>query len=301
MKTLIASVSFLVLGIGGATAADLPMKAAPYVAPVPVISWTGCYLGAGGGYGFFNQKRQVIAPVGDFATAGSNGTSTFAMSVDAVPGAVISQRDNFGGEGWLATGQVGCDYQFSGNWLVGAFGDGTWADLKGDRDLLGVFNGQEKMKSSWAAGGRLGYLITPSLLTFVSGGYTQAEFSGVAYANGFTTTAMVVTVPQATIALSTQGQAGLGVGSHTYDGFFIGGGAEYALGWLPGLFWKTEYRYADYRSVTQNVICAICTAASPGPVGLTGLAERTRTTVQTIRSELVWRFNWGGGPVVAKY
>src|SRR5690348_9975881 len=42
---------------GSAFAADLPMKApAPYAAPAPAFSWTGCYIGAGGGYGMWNQE-----------------------------------------------------------------------------------------------------------------------------------------------------------------------------------------------------------------------------------------------------
>lgn len=51
MKKLLTSASILVLGSVAASAADLPMKAAPMVAPIPVFSWTGCYIGGhvGGG------------------------------------------------------------------------------------------------------------------------------------------------------------------------------------------------------------------------------------------------------------
>ena len=51
MKRLLASASLLALSSVAVSAADLPMKAPPMAMPVPVFSWTGCYVGAhvGGG------------------------------------------------------------------------------------------------------------------------------------------------------------------------------------------------------------------------------------------------------------
>jgi outer membrane immunogenic protein len=156
------------------------------------------------------------------------------------------------------------------------------------------------MRWSWAVGARLGWVVTPSLLTYVSGGFTQAQFDGVNYHTG-ADNALTITNSAVAFGVETAGDPLFQVGSRTKDGWFIGGGTEYAVGWLPGLFWKNEYRYADYGNTTQNVICTICTAVAGGPLGLTGLAERTKTTVQTFRTELVWRFNWAGPSVVAKY
>lgn len=66
---------------------------------------------------------------------------------------------------------------------------------------------------------------------------------------------------------------------------------EYAIGWFPGLTWKTEYRFADYG--TDNVRFL--------DVGVpSDLSVDVRKYVQTVRSELVWRFNFGG-PIVARY
>jgi outer membrane immunogenic protein len=61
---------------------------------------------------------------------------------------------------------------------------------------------------------------------------------------------------------------------------------------LPGLFWKTEYRFADYGS--ENV--AHLLSGAP-----TGDSFDQHKYVHTVRSELVWRFNFGGSPVVARY
>jgi outer membrane immunogenic protein len=81
-------------------------------------------------------------------------------------------------------------------------------------------------------------------------------------------------------------------------GWFLGGGAEYAVGWLPGLFWKNEYRFADFGTRSDTVLCN--SAALCGVLGATALAERNHPYVQTVRTELVWRFN-AGGPVAARY
>ena len=86
-------------------------------------------------------------------------------------------------------------------------------------------------------------------LTYVSAGYTEATFGDVNYSLSI--------FPN--IGTST----GLQLPERAYRGWFVGGGVEYALGWLPGLFWKTEYRFADYRARTDNVIAPPPRSALP--------------------------------------
>ena len=255
MKKLAAVTAITFLAVGAASAADMRAAPLPSRAPAPVAvvtyNWTGCYIGAGGGYGMYDQETQYL--------------------VDGFPTGVAV--DN-GGRGWFGTVQVGCDYQF-GNFVIGAFGDYDFADISGvmSTGALGLV-GQETLSSSWAAGGRLGYLPFQSqqLLVFVSGGYTQSRFDAV----GFTTNFGV----PVDAALS----------EHTYSGWFLGSGYEYQLGWFPGLTWKTEYRFADLSADVVPVTGTAVTLAS----------LENRKYVQTIRSALVWRFNFGG-PVVARY
>lgn len=309
MRLSLTLIFALATGVASATAADLPMKAPP--APVRAVSWTGCYVGAGAGYGMSNQRREVITPYGGpFATAGVNaaGTQAFALAFVGPPGTVFLPNTTFGGEGWLGTAQVGCDYQFNGNWLIGAFADGDWSSIRGDRDLFGIFRGEQTLRSSWAVGGRVGWLVTPTLLAYVTGGYTEADFSGVDYNTAASAASVGISNPPASFALAianapgTVNGAPLHLQSQRYEGFFIGGGTEYAITLVPGLFWKNEYRYADYRNASTNILCTICTTATtPSLVGQSGLAERVHTTVQTIRTELVWRFNWSGPSIAAKY
>jgi outer membrane immunogenic protein len=65
------------------------------------------------------------------------------------------------------------------------------------------------------------------------------------------------------------------------------------LSFLPGLFWKTEYRFSQFD--TQTIPFQSFTTGVP-----TGFSNDSRKWVQTVRSELTYHFNWGG-PLVAKY
>lgn len=252
-----ATVISLILA-GSASAADLrrpmPVKAAP-VAPVMAYNWSGCYVGAGGGYGMFDQKSHFV-----------DGSAQFGLS------------NNNGGSGWFGTVQVGCDYQVSSNIVIGAFGDYDFSGIKGDMSLpTEALVGSEKLKSSWAAGGRIGWIpwSTTQFLVYVSGGYTEARFNAVGFRDAFDGDATV-----------------LSLAKHTYSGWFIGSGYEYGMNFLPGLFWKTEYRFADYSADNVPLLAG----------GLqTGDYVNSRKYVHTVRSELVWRFNFGGSPVVARY
>jgi outer membrane immunogenic protein len=246
-KVLLPAFALMAFSAGSAIAADLPRKApAPAMAPPVVASWTGCYIGAGGGYGMFNNDAvSVFHPGG--------------LPVGLEPA-------TFGGRGWFGTVQGGCDFQVGPRWVIGIFGDYDFADISGDhRDIFFGARGENRLESSWAVGGRIGWLVTPQLLTYFSGGYTEARFEGF-------------TLSFAGVPFST-------IGERTHDGWFLGGGVEYAIGWLPGLFWKTEYRVAEYDKLTAPIFFV-------GGVP-SGFAEVHEPFVQTVRSELVWRWNWG--------
>jgi hypothetical protein len=50
-RLLLASTAVGALALAGpALPADIPVKAPPAVAPVPVFTWTGCYIGGHGGF-----------------------------------------------------------------------------------------------------------------------------------------------------------------------------------------------------------------------------------------------------------
>jgi len=236
-----------------AMAADLPARVAtpvqPYVA-APVANWTGFYVGGGGGYGLYDAESSSV-----FASIpGTNGTT--------------------GGKGWFGTVQVGGDLQFWGNWVAGVFGDWDFASIKGTL-LDANSNGRYGLKetSAWAVGGRVGYLITPQILSYFTGGYAAAQFRGAT--GGCATPAVPAACPVAVITLPKS----------DYTGYFLGGGTEVLLGFAPGWSVKTEYRLAQYSAQTVAFTSA---PAIPG-----GATATIKPVVQTIRSELVYKFNWG--------
>ena len=129
MKTLIATLlasSAAALAISSASAADLPrrtMAPAPYVAAVPVFTWTGFYVGVNAGYGWSNtevddrirlDRGRVFpdSPAGDIVFRGNGGDA----------------------EGFAGGAQMGYNWQFTpGNGFV----VGVEADIQGidlDRD-----------------------------------------------------------------------------------------------------------------------------------------------------------------------
>jgi outer membrane immunogenic protein len=186
------------------------------------------------------------------------GMSNIDISANPI-GLPFSNTETLGGRGWLGTVTLGGDYQLN-NWLViGAFADYDFANIKSHNQNSSPIQpfGNIKETSAWAVGGRAGLVLNPSFMTYVGVGYTRARFTDSA-----------AILP-----------------SHTYGGWFIGTGVETRLsnlvGFLgPGWFWRNEYRFADYSSATF--------ANSPLLTTVTA-----RPYVQTVRSEISYKFNWG--------
>ena len=131
MKNLVIALAATAALTGSAFAADMAprtyAKAAPMVAAGP--SWTGCYLGAGGGGAITKTDHN------DYFTVG---------------GAVAGPNLSSGADGWFGTVQVGCDYQFN-NWVVGIFGDYDFMDVKGDTSVFGQLDGLITQRLRWSA------------------------------------------------------------------------------------------------------------------------------------------------------
>src|SRR5580692_8008431 len=110
MKTILgtgALIAGALLVAGSALAADLkaPAPMLMKAPPPPVMTWTGCYLDAGVGYGMWNQDHNITT---------NNG---------AVTNGIVTGDVTNGGRGWLGRFGGGCDYQVSSSWVIGVFGD----------------------------------------------------------------------------------------------------------------------------------------------------------------------------------
>jgi outer membrane immunogenic protein len=270
MKKVLLALTALAAFTGSASAADLgarPYTKAP--APVaPVYNWTGFYIFGGAGGGLWNADSNV------------------QTSFPTVPAGVALTRDQrVGGDGWFGTVGIGYDWQFN-RWVGGVFADGQFGELKGSMsDPFFFLEGQVKLRTSYAAGARIGYLVAPQVLSYVNAGYSGSEWSGSSLTDlGAAGSATIATTP-----------------SFRRDGWFIGGGVENNLDFFgisaPGWFMKTEYRSAFYDRISLPETFA----PASGLAGLTGTATTFKPWVQTISTSLVYRFNWGGPPVAAKY
>jgi outer membrane immunogenic protein len=132
-KLLLTSVALLSGAAGSALAADLPAKMPVKALPTvpPPFSWTGCCAGAHGGYGWGKTHD-----IGADATAKNKG--------------------------WLAGGQIGCDYQLAPKWVVGVEAMAAWTDVHSTNDPFfsgKTFAGNFSTQTNWIASAtaRLGF------------------------------------------------------------------------------------------------------------------------------------------------
>jgi outer membrane immunogenic protein len=279
MKKLALALVVSAAFVGQATAADMAVKARPAPPPPPpVANWTGCYIAGSVGYGLFDNET----------------TGRFIDPVTGVLTAFLPNHDQ-GGRGWLAGGGGGCDYQFgfgggggifgTGQFVIGVLADYYWSDMRGDRASVSAgsfFTAEQKIDQQWAVGGRVGWLVNPNTLTYVSGGYTEARLNGIGEFFG----------------APGVGFLGTALPGRTVQGWFLGGGVEYQSGWFPGLTWKTEYRFSEYDRVDRAEFF------NTPPITPTGFVTSDKLFTQTVMTSLVWRFNWGGigkYPVSARY
>ena len=263
MKKLVLALTAIAAFSGTALAADLPARTyskAPVMMP-PAPSWTGFYIFGGGGGGMWTADSNAVTSPG---------------------GLPLTSNLRTGGSGWYGTVGAGYDWQVNSSWVAGIFADGQFGSIRGSlTDQNFGETGDVKLRTSYAAGVRLGYLVAPNVLSYVNGGYSGSQWSSSVLSN--------VVAPF---------QAFDSTPSFTRNGFFVGGGVEnnpdiFGIN-IPGLFMKTEYRAAYYDRVTLPE-----TFIPTG--GLDTDAVTFKPWVQTISTSLVYRFNWSGAPVSARY
>jgi outer membrane immunogenic protein len=151
MRKLLSGAALLALAATAPLfAADLAVKAPPNIPP-PLFSWTGCFVGGHVG-GAVREDRLT-------STLGRSGS--------------------FDAGGFVGGGQIGCDYQFAGGWVVGAEGRAAWTSLKSTNAGTVVFPAigvtvpsQRTTSSDYLASAtvRLGYSVADRWLVFARGG-----------------------------------------------------------------------------------------------------------------------------------
>ena len=265
MKNFALGMLAAVAMTGSAFAADMaPRYAKAPPAPIAIYTWTGCYIGGNVGGGWARTEQTQIAKVG------------------LVPPVVLN--NDFGrSEKWdvIGGGQVGCDYQFAGNWVVGVQAMADAGNLRSSHVVptafpgfpVGSFVSNNRVNYTVTATGRVGYLFAPQVLGYVKGGAAWANQD-----HNF-----IGTVPAVFLSESAN--------SVDRFGWTVGGGLEWMF--APGWSVFGEYNYMDFQR--KNI------AFIPGPatVGAADIVS-TRLTIQQALVGVNYKFNWGG-PVVAKY
>jgi outer membrane immunogenic protein len=320
MKKVALSVAALALAAGSALAADLPSRKGPPVLPPPPPPpmWTGFYVGLNAGGTWANSNNVTTTAIGlpgtDWATFAplalwGNGLEP-ALSASGVFG-----RGNNGG--FIGGGQVGYNWQFYNNFvagieadiqgIAGSSGSRTFFSAAPAGGIVGAANGANFVTASehrsnldyiGTVRGRLGWLFTPTLLLYGTGGLA---YGGVSVNNSFVTTASSAVAPiyagAASLASSTF--------ADTRVGWTAGGGLEWMF-W-PNWSAKVEYLYYDLGSVTTTAFAV----APPSAVSFSGgVLNSWANAIQTtqrfngniVRAGVNYHFNWGApAPVVAKY
>jgi outer membrane immunogenic protein len=241
-----ASLTLVAAAIGlaasQASAADLPRKAPAYIPPAPPpITWTGCYIGGNIG--------------GAFGHASATG-----------PGGTVSAD----GSGFAGGGQIGCDYQFGGGFVIGFRNmfdatsnnrDRTFAVTTAAGTATADFNFHNRWFDTLT--GRLGYAVTPAWLLYFQGGAVWSRIEAD----------LTVTTPGVVATAST---------SDTKTGWTIGGGVE----WMFAPHWSAflEGNYMDFGSRDATVVTPIRTACAAG------CAFSSNATAATILVGVNYRF-----------
>lgn len=262
-----------ILGIGAASAADLPMyaKAAPGVAPV--YNWTGFYVGGnvGGEWGRFNDPFAVAAVT--------------AFGITAPAGTIpLSSTDS----SFTAGGQIGYRWQSATRWVLGVEGDFNWVDLKNTQTLtapqIGAGNitfvpgDSLSVKTNWQSSirGSVGY-AWDRVLAYVTGGVAFANVE--ASSNFISTTSGAIVFP-----------ASAGSETKTLVGGTVGVGFAYAVtrNWDIG----AEYRYTKYDGADFGLGTVAAIGAAGPTFAFTPATSHVDLSTNEVRFRANYRFDW---------
>ncbi|MCX5518985.1 porin family protein [Kaistia defluvii] len=198
--------SILAMGGVAAQAADLTYEPAPVAAAPEVFNWTGFYVGVHGGVAAGDFKYPLGISSDGFGTSGE-------LKQDASGG--------FGGA------QIGYNWQFNPNWVVGVEADIAAASYQGkvSGNIAGFgFDAGSEVEWFGTVRGRVGYALD-NLLLYGTGGFAYGDVKSSINVNGS--------------GVST---------SDTQYGWTAGAGFEYGI--TKNITLKTEYLYVDLGSQT---------------------------------------------------
>jgi outer membrane immunogenic protein len=246
-----------------------PAFAAQPPPPAPVYSWTGFYVGGNVGYSWGNANTDVV------------GNGTLVARNLHPPPLNFSNPFNFAASnsarpnGVIGGGQIGYNYQFSPNGVLGFEADIQGSGERGSGQLADPFsiiagsatagplaaltNYQTKIDWFGTVRGRLGIVVGDQLLIYGTGGlaYGKVAISGSSVVTGLF--APGIPVASNVVAFGD---------SKANIGFAVGAGMEGRLSdWLPPNWtWKLEYLYLDLGTLDTTTPPFVVTSLTPAAV-----------------------------------
>jgi opacity protein-like surface antigen len=266
-----------------AQAADLPTRRAAPIAPAPVFTWTGFYVGFNFGHTWTANPSIAAGTANLLDLSIERFGLASAIGASGIPGARLN--------GFFFGGQAGYNWQFADGLIASFEADIQGAGVRGGGRLanvtaapigFAVTSGKlnRSLEFLGTVRGRLGYAVTPTIMAYVTG--------GLAYGGANLTTTIVQSLTPSILI----GNAGKGDLYENLVGWTIGAGGEMALS--RNVSAKVEYLYYDLGSLSLSPASNPLAFTNP----LLGLRLVDATNVSTrfnghiVRAGLNYRFDW---------
>jgi outer membrane immunogenic protein len=299
-KLLLTTAAFGTLALPAMAADMAPVYKAPV--PAPAYTWTGLYVGANVGAEWSsddNISHTGSAGPCDPGLAGclvAPNYSTALAGASTFDARLSNKTSFFGG------GQIGYNYQL-GAWVAGVEADidgmgpksrsGNFATTAQGAPIFAVpaaytASVTSQLNYLGTVRSRLGFLATPSLLLYGTG--------GLAYGEGQSTTAETFSlIPSCGGLATTCSGGGNGTSSQTRFGWTAGAGVEWKF--APRWSLKGEYLYYDLGNFSYNTATSVaCGGACTVPGGLLASSSGSTSfhdTGNVVRAGLNYQF-WSG-------
>jgi outer membrane immunogenic protein len=285
----------ILLASAGAIAfsgAAFAAEPAPPPPPPPPPVWTDFYIGlnAGGTWTSSNTIDVVTVPIAAVPPA----INVFPVPTSRAAALAATGTLAVSNSGFIGGGQLGYNYQFGPSFVAGIEAD--IQGIAGSRESSSLFRAVDALSALGFPGnfatalttvnrrvdylgtvrGRLGWLITPTLLIYGDGGLAYGGISSTASIIGQNVGVNLG------LCCGNPPFASFGSLSETRVGWTAGGGAEWMF--LPNWSAKVEYLYYDLGRVIYSAGFPTATARAPGAVP-------AGTPIFTLASQASARFN----------
>jgi outer membrane immunogenic protein len=315
-RASLLAISLALTSTSAVYAADLPgLKSVPNTASALPI-WAGFYAGINAGGTWSNNNNINVTGLPGPYYADDSAFVPYDLADYSTVSAVLSTGSRTTGNraGFIGGGQLGYNFQLSGaRFGLNDFVAGLEADFQGingsngsigssvytpifsqsfqlrDDTMYSVSNVSKRLSYLGTVRGRLGYLVTPQLLIYGTGGlaYGPAQSSVSIFQREY--------APSGDQFNNTQGN---GSYSNSLAGWTAGGGAE----WMFMRNWsaKMEYLYYDLGNISYTVSPLLFTYGSgvdPSAEARTRWSSvasaSTRFNGSIVRAGVNYHFNFG--------